>query len=227
MTRILIADDEESIRDIVTFYARREGYDAVAVKDGECAVMTFKTGAFDLVILDIMMPNKNGFEACAAIRAMDNDVPVVLLSAKGDIMDKTTGFGVGADDYITKPFDPEELVLRINSCLRRYKGRTEKPRSNRIVIGDISICPVERSVEVAGNVVPMTAKEFDMLNFMAQYPGAVFTRRQILEGVWGADHVGDAGVVAVFVRRLREKIEKDPAHPQHLLTEWGTGYRLV
>lgn len=227
MARILIADDEESIRDIVSFYAHREGHESVTVKDGEAAVEAFSAGGFDLVILDVMMPARNGFEVCAALRAIDDDVPIVMLSAKGDIVDKSMGFGAGADDYITKPFDPEELVLRINSCLRRHGSKSAAVPAGRIVLDDLVICPKEREVSVGGNRVVLTAKEFDILNFMAQYPGAVFSRAQILDAVWGADHVGDSGVVAVFVRRLREKIESDSSHPRHILTEWGAGYRLV
>ena len=155
-----------------------------------------------------------------------DDVPIVLLSAKGDIVDKGMGFGAGADDYITKPFDPEELVLRINSCLRRH-GCKAQNAEEAIVLGDLEVLPKTRAVTVSGERVLLTPKEFDILCFMAHYPCVVFTRQQILESVWGADHVGDPGIVAVLIRRLREKIEQDPSRPRHLLTEWGAGYRLV
>ncbi len=233
MTKILIADDESSIRDAIRFYMRKEGFDVVAVKDGDEALHAYKQQDFDLVILDIMMPHHGGYEVCSAIRDANQDIPIIFLSAKADLIDKNLGFKLGADDYITKPFEPAELVLRVNSCLRRSKNirghRTQTPAHNMdtITLGDIRIDTGVREVLVRGARVDLTAKEYEVLELLAHCPNTVFTRQQILDAVWGVDYYGSAGIVAVFIRKLREKIEKSPSHPTHILTEWGVGYRMV
>lgn len=233
MTSILIADDDASIRDVVSFYMRKEGYDAVAVKDGQEALQAFDESRYDLVILDIMMPKHGGYEVCSAICDKDPTVPVIFLSAKGDLIDKTLGFKLGADDFITKPFEPEELVLRVNSCLRRKRNgaavvaASTKADPDVIVLDDLCINVRSREVTVRGDPVSLTAREYDVLAFLANYPNTVFSRQKILDAVWGEGYFGDAGVVAVFIRKLREKIEENPAIPSHILTEWGAGYRLV
>lgn len=233
MTMILIADDEASIRDAVSFYMHKEGYDVIAVKDGDEALREYDKQQFDLVILDIMMPKHGGYEVCSAIRDKDLAVPVIFLSAKSDLIDKNLGFKLGADDYITKPFEPVELVLRVNSCLRRSQTAAQRspqtPDGERstVVLDDLRIDTRIREVSVDDRRVDLTSKEYDVLALLARYPDTVFTRQQILDEIWGVDYFGSTGVVAVFIRKLREKIELDPSKPAHILTEWGVGYRLV
>lgn len=233
MTMILIADDEASIRDAVSFYMHKEGYDVVAVKDGDEALREYDNQHFDLVILDIMMPRHGGFEVCSAIRDKDPAIPVIFLSAKSDLIDKNLGFKLGADDYITKPFEPIELVLRVNSCLRRSQTTDQKSahttdsEKDTIALGDLRIDTRIREVSIRNRRVDLTTKEYDVLALLAHCPNTVFTRQQILDEVWGIDYFGSAGIVAVFIRKLREKIESDPSMPTHILTEWGVGYRIV
>lgn len=232
MTKILVADDESSIRNAVGFYMRKEGFEVVAVKDGDEALRAYEQQSFDLVILDIMMPHHGGYEVCSAIRDTNPSIPIIFLSAKADLIDKNLGFKLGADDYITKPFEPAELVLRVNSCLRRSQsatGRAQAPAQgiDVITLGDIRIDASIREVVARGARVDLTAKEYEVLELLARCPNTVFTRQQILDAVWGVDYYGSAGIVAVFIRKLREKIEENPSHPAHILTEWGVGYRMV
>lgn len=225
--RILIVDDDASILDVMSFYVRKEGYEPVIARDGVEAIALFRKTSFDLVVLDVMMPGKDGFETLSDIREVDEKVPVIMLSAKGGLEDKGKGFGLGADDYVTKPFETEELMLRVNSCLRRSKARGEPKQNGKIIMGSLSIDARKREVTIRQERKEMTAKEFDLLLHMAEHPNTVFSHRQLLEAVWGANYIGDPGVVKVYVRKLREKIEEDPAAPKHLLTDWGVGYRLV
>lgn len=225
--KILIADDDASILDVVSFYVRKEGHEPVTARNGREALILFREIPFDLVILDVMMPDKDGFETLSDIRKVNEDVPVIMLSAKGELESKGRGFGLGADDYVTKPFESEELMLRVNSCLRRHRIRTEPKQGGVIALGDLSIDAEKREAAVRRERKAMTAREFDLLLYMAEHPNTVFSHKQLLEAIWGADYVGDPGVVKVYVRKLREKIEDDPASPKHLLTDWGIGYRLV
>lgn len=225
--KILIVDDDASILDVVSFYVRKEGYEPVTARNGREALVLFHEISFDLVILDVMMPDKDGFETLSDIRETNEDVPVIMLSAKGELESKGRGFGLGADDYVTKPFESEELMLRVNSCLRRHRIRTEPKQGGVIAMGDLSIDAEKREVSVRRERKAMTAREFDLLLYMAERPNTVFSHKQLLEAIWGVDYVGDPGVVKVYVRKLREKIEDDPASPKHLLTDWGIGYRLV
>lgn len=235
MAKILIADDEQSIRNAVGFYMRKEGHEVVAAADGDEALRVFEEEPFDLVILDVMMPGHGGYEVCSAIRDVDPHIPVIFLSVKDSPIDKNLGFKLGADDYITKPFEPSELVFRVNSCLRRGSGASLREPGARaaggangsIELGDLRIEVATRSVFVSGARIDLTAKEFDILLLLARNPNTVFARQQILDAVWGADYYGSTGIVAVFIRKLRQKIENDPSRPVHILTEWGVGYRIV
>lgn len=232
MTAILIADDEASIRDAVSFYIRREGYSVETAKDGDEALNKCSSHHFDLIILDIMMPKRNGYEVCAAIRDEDPTIPIIFLSAKGDLIDKSMGFKLGGDDYITKPFEPVELMLRVNSCLRRSQAASRQASAfqelgGTILLDDLRIDTARREVTVGGRKCDLTAKEYEVLEFLAARPNTVFTRQQILDAVWGVGYFGSAGIVAVFIRKLREKIERDASKPAHILTEWGVGYRVV
>lgn len=235
MAKILIADDEQSIRNAVGFYMRKEGHEVVPAADGDEALRSFEEESFDLVILDVMMPGHGGYEVCSAIRDANPHIPVIFLSVKDSPIDKNLGFKLGADDYITKPFEPSELVFRVNSCLRRGSGAPSGESGDQaagsadgsIELGDLRIEVATRSVFVSGARVDLTAKEFDILLLMARSPNTVFARQQILDAVWGVDYYGSAGIVAVFIRKLRQKIEADPSRPVHILTEWGVGYRIV
>lgn len=226
--RILVADDEPSVLKVVKYYAEKNGYRVDTASDGESALRLFQDATPDLVVLDIMMPGLNGFEVCEAIREVDTRVPVIFLTAKGDLVDKGMGFKLGADDYVTKPFEPEELIMRIGTCLRRRDAfPVERKNSGVIDLGDLSVDLSSKTVVVRGAEVSLTAKEFDLLAFLAQHPTEAISRVRLLQGVWGEDYIGDSGVVAVVVRKVREKVEENPAKPHHLLTEWGYGYRLV
>ena len=226
--RILVADDEPSVLKVVKYYAEKNGYRVDTASDGESALRLFQDATPDLVVLDIMMPGLNGFEVCEAIREVDIRVPVIFLTAKGDLVDKGMGFKLGADDYVTKPFEPEELIMRIGTCLRRRDAfPVERKNPGVIDLGDLSVDLSSKTVVVRGAEVSLTAKEFDRLAFLAQHPTEAISRVRLLQGVWGEDYIGDSGVVAVVVRKVREKVEENPAKPHHLLTEWGYGYRLV
>lgn len=228
LSRILVADDEPSVLKVVKYYAERNGYHVCTASNGNSALRIFQEESPDLVVLDVMMPGLNGFEVCEAIRELDTKVPVIFLTVKGDLVDKGTGFKLGADDYMTKPFEPEELIMRIRTCLRRKEAfLAQKGDESVIDLGDLSVDMGSKTVSVRGAKVSLTTKEFELLAFLAQHPAEAISRVHLLQGVWGEDYVGDAGVVAVVVRKVREKIEENPAKPCHLLTEWGYGYRLV
>jgi DNA-binding response OmpR family regulator len=220
--RILVVDDEPTIRGVVEQYLRREGFSTIAAGDGEEAVRLADDA--DLVILDLMLPKIDGLEACRRIRAR-RDVPVIMLTAKSEEVDKLVGLGVGADDYVTKPFSPRELVARVQAVLRRTRGLSHAP-GDIIQVGDLRINPRLRTVERNGQAIELTAREFDLLHFLASNPGQVFTREQLLDQVWDFHFAGDTSTVTVHVRRLREKIEPDAVRPRYVKTVWGVGYKL-
>ena len=229
---ILVVDDDASIRDAVSFYMRREGYDVLQAKDGQAAMEVIATENFDLAILDIMMEGYNGFELCSAIRDRNQTVPIILLSAKRDLIDKSLGFKLGADDYITKPFEPAELVMRVNSCLRRSQAFAEKSEGangdggSTIILGDLSIDTQTRQVTARGERLELTAKEFDILRLLMENPRRVYTKAQIYSLIWNDAYMGDENAVNVHISRLRTKIEDDPRKPQVVITVWGIGYKL-
>ena len=226
MTKVLVVDDDDSIRTSLGRVLKQCGYEVCTASDGGEALSLARSVRIDLVILDVMMPRMNGYMVCAELRKIRSNIPVIFLSAKGDIVDKTMGFQIGADDYVTKPFDVVELVLRIEAVLRRVDpGSASVP--DRIELGNLVIHPKSYVVEVDGSPVEVTAKEFELLDYMAAYPGQVFTKRSIREHVWTEEPEGDEGIVAVYVRKIREKVEKDPKRPDHLITVWGVGYKLV
>lgn len=231
MARILLADDETSMRNVVEHIVAQGGHEFLYAKDGSEALALFNEQAPDLVILDVMMPDVNGFDACDAIRRRDQDVPVMFLSAKGDIVDKSMGFKMGCDDYLVKPFSPAELALRIEALLRRRDhartGMGGAAKRTAIEAGDLVIDLDSYEAVKDGHPLDLTAKEFEILAFMAQHPGQVFTRDQLFENVWGENAVGDANTVTVFVRKIREKVEDDPSKPRYVLTVWGVGYKFA
>jgi DNA-binding response OmpR family regulator len=219
--RILIVDDETTVREVVGRYLRQEGFETVEAADGRRAVELAADA--DLVVLDLMLPQMDGLEVCRQIRQTRN-TPVIMLTARAEETDKLIGLGIGADDYVVKPFSPRELVARIAAVLRRTAARAGTDDVTRV--GDLRISPATRTVERAGVPIELTAREFDLLLFLARNAGQVFTRQQLLDDVWDYTFAGDDNTVTVHIRRLREKVEPDPARPRYVKTVWGVGYKL-
>ena len=225
--KILVVDDEKVLVKGIKFNLESEGYQVEAAYDGEAAVELARTGSFDLIILDLMMPKIDGLQACMRIREFSN-VPVIMLTARSEDTDKIIGFECGADDYITKPFNILELKARVRALLRRsgMAAQSQREKRGRLTMGHIALDPDERSAWKDGTPVDMTAKEFDLMELLMRNPGRVFSRENLLNVVWGYEYAGDYRTVDVHVRRLREKLELDPAHPMYILTKWGVGYYL-
>lgn len=223
--QILVVDDEQIVSEVVERYLRREGYRVHLAADGEKGLALARSLAPDLVVLDVMLPRLDGMEVCRRLRA-ESSVPIILLTARGEETDKILGLGLGADDYVTKPFSPGELVARIKAVLRRTQA-TPAADAGAVRFGELRILPRQRVAEVRGGALNLTAKEFDLLYFLARHPNQVFTREQLLDQVWDYEYVGDASTVTVHVRRLREKLEDDPVHPRWVKTVWGVGYKLA
>jgi two-component system, OmpR family, response regulator ResD len=227
VAKILVVDDEPNIREVVSLYLRRDGHTVSTAADGEEALRLYRQTEPDLVVLDLMLPKVSGLEVCRRIQA-DRRVPVVMLTAKGEEEDRIVGLGIGADDYVVKPFSPRELAARVEAVLRRVnEDRTGPGAEKLMVFGELCIDPNAREVTIREAPVTLTAREFDLLHHMASHPKRVYTRDQLMETVWGYAFAGDTSTVTVHIRRLREKIEPDPAHPRYLQTVWGVGYRFV
>ncbi|AEG61587.1 response regulator transcription factor [Desulforamulus ruminis] len=223
---ILIADDDHRIVKIVTHSLEQEGYKVMAAQDGEEAVKLATSMNPDLVIMDIMMPKLDGLEASQKIKMLV-DVPIIILSAKDDVVDKIVGFKMGVDDYQTKPFSPAELALRVKAVLRRSKGASEQKKNKEVLeYPQVYIEYSTRQIKIWGQEVALTAKEFDMLWLMASHPNQIFSRLQLLEQIWESRYEGDEDTVTVHIRRLRRKIERDPAKPDLIKTVWGVGYKF-
>ncbi len=220
--RILLVDDEPLILKGLKFALEQDGYETDSAEDGETALDKALKGGYDLILLDVMLPKMSGIEVCQAVREK-SDVPIIMLTAKGEDMDKILGLEYGADDYMTKPFNILEVKARIKSILRRMGSKSEASRMI-ITADDISINLGNRSVQAHGQPVNLTVKEFDLLNLFISNPGRVYNRDELLETIWGFDYIGDFRTVDVHIRRLREKIEADPANPSHIMTKWGVGY---
>lgn len=220
--RILLVDDEPLILKGLKFALEQDGYETESAEDGETALEKILKGGYDLVLLDVMLPKMSGIEVCQAVREK-SDVPIIMLTAKGEDMDKILGLEYGADDYMTKPFNILEVKARIKSILRRTGSKGDAPRLT-VSAGDITINLGNRSVQAHGQAVNLTVKEFDLLNLFMSNPGKVYGRDELLETIWGFDYIGDFRTVDVHIRRLREKIEADPANPSHIMTKWGVGY---
>ena len=227
MPRILVVDDERVMVKGIKFNLENEGYQVDTGSDGEEAVDKARTGQFDLIILDLMMPKIDGLQACMKIREFSN-VPVIMLTAKGEDADKIMGFECGADDYITKPFNILELKARIRALLRRAASSAQQQReADRLASGSITLDLSELAAWRDGEPVELTAKEFDLMALLMQNPGRVYSRENLLNLVWGYEYIGEFRTVDVHIRRLREKLEPDPANPEHILTKWGVGYYLA
>src|SRR5436305_6701573 len=223
MQTVLVVDDEPIVRDVVVRYLERDGFRTLTASDGDAAKALIEEREPSLVVLDVMLPGTDGLSLCRWIRGRSN-LPVILLTARGEEADRIVGLELGADDYVTKPFSPRELAARVRSVLRRGNGAAAP--SETIAFGEIELDGVGRETRRGGSAVQLTAKEFELLWFLASHPRHVFSRDQLMARVWGYEAAVDTGTVTVHVRRLREKIEPDPAMPQHLRTVWGVGYRL-
>jgi two-component system response regulator ResD len=223
VSSVLVVDDEPSVRDVVVRYLRQEGYATLEAGDGDEARILLERELPSLVVLDLMLPGIDGLSLCRWIRER-SEIPVIMVTALGEESDRLTGLEVGADDYLTKPFSPRELVARVKAVLRRSSPPTT---IERIEFGDVVIDPVRREALKAGSPLRLTTLEFDLLWFLASTPNRVFDRGELMERVWGYTSELDTGTVTVHVRRLRAKIEDDPSRPRHLETVWGSGYRFT
>ena len=225
MAKILVVDDEAVLVKGIRFNLQQEGYQVETGSDGEQAVELAREGSFDLIILDLMMPKIDGLQACMRIREFSN-VPIIMLTARSEDTDKIIGFECGADDYITKPFNILELKARVRALLRRAGMAAQKQGGGRLSMGHITLDVDARAAWKDGKSVDLTAKEFDLMELLLRNPGRVYSRENLLNVVWGYEYAGDYRTVDVHVRRLREKLELDPANPEYILTKWGVGYYL-
>lgn len=224
--KILVVDDEEPIAKILDFNLRKEGYDVIVANDGEKAVELAFSEDPDLILLDLMLPKKDGMEVCREVRAQKN-IPIIMLTAKNSEIDKVLGLEFGADDYVTKPFSTRELMARVKVNLRRVAKQTEvveEKSTSEVVIKDIVIYPEAYVIKKNGEEVDLTRREFDLFYYLAQHRGQVLTRENLLQTVWGYDYFGDVRTVDVTVRRLREKVETDSSQPEYIMTRRGVGY---
>lgn len=224
--RILVVDDEVTLVKGIKFNLENEGYEVDACYDGNAAVEMARKTNYDLIILDLMMPEKDGLEACQEIRGFST-VPIIMLTARSESYDLLMGFESGADDYITKPFNVLELKARVRALLRRASitaAAAPDAKPARLTRGHITVDEAQRSAEKDGQEVELTMKEFDLILFLMKNPGKVYGRESLLDLVWGYDYLGDSRTVDVHIRRLREKLEQDPANPEYILTKWGVGY---
>lgn len=225
MSKILVVEDEESFRDALAFVLSKEGFEVKLVQDGQAAVDTFEKEGADLILLDLMLPGINGLEVCKNIRAKSN-VPIIMVTAKNEEVDKVIGLELGADDYVTKPFSSRELVARIRAVLRRGNDVDVASDYGVLEVGPVRIDIDRHSVSVRGEAISLPLKEFDLLELLVRNSGRVLTRGQLIDRVWGNNYVGDTKTLDVHIKRLRAKIEKDPAEPVHLLTVRGLGYKF-
>ncbi len=225
MTKIAIVEDEPSISEVVSLYLRRAGYEVTCFADGLVAFNSLIGSLPDLIILDVMLPGLDGFTLTRNLRDQ-SDVPIILLTSRKEESDRIAGLELGADDYVVKPFSPQELVSRVRAVLRRVRTTSTTTNEGVLKFKGLTINPQTRNVAINGEETILTAKEFDLLYHMALNPKQVFTREQLLENIWGFSHYIDPGTVTVHMRRLREKIEKDPTSPVYIITVWGIGYKF-
>jgi two-component system response regulator VicR len=230
---VLVVDDETNIIEVCTVYLQREGYQVISAANGEEAIRLWRLHSPQLIVLDLMMPGKNGWQVCEEILG-EQDVPIIMLTARGDEMDRLMGLTMGADDYLTKPFSPRELVLRVKGILRRLQRSQQEAVTNAgaalpshiMKFPGIELNVLHRSVRVNGKEIELTVKEFELLHLFAGHPEQVFSRNQLLSKVWDIDYYGDTTTVTVHIRRLREKIEPNPSQPRYIKTVWGIGYKF-
>jgi DNA-binding response OmpR family regulator len=228
MKRILIIEDEKSIAELERDYLEINGFSVDIVLTGEEGLQQALHQSYDLILLDLMLPNMDGFEICKRIR-VEKDIPIIMVSAKKEDYDKVRGLGLGADDYLVKPFSPNEMIARVKAHLSRYERLSQKqsqPSNKEIFVRGLYIDQVSRRVFINNQEVTFTTKEFDLLTFMALNPNQVFSKEQLFEKLWGMESTGDISTVTVHIRKIREKIEQDSSHPQYIETLWGAGYRF-
>lgn len=222
---ILVVDDEPGLVKGLRLSLEQEGFLVSTAADGRTALEKVRGGDFDLIVLDLMLPEVDGLTVCREVRKHRN-TPIVMLTARADDVDKILGLELGADDYLTKPFNTRELIARIRAVLRRVEMQAAPDAAERLAVGDLVLHLPRRRAEVAGRDLDLTVREYDLLEMLARHPGVVYTRQQLLDLVWGYDFTGDDRTVDVHVRRLREKLEPDPTRPRYLRTRWGVGYYL-
>ncbi|MGH2739253.1 MAG: response regulator transcription factor [Actinomycetota bacterium] len=223
--RVLVVDDEPIVREVLSRYLTREGFEVDTAEDGQAALDRFEAVTPDLILLDLMLPRIDGFGVFDQIRSRGS-TPVIMLTARGAETDRVVGLDIGADDYVAKPFSPREVVARVRAVLRRSGSQAARPPEAPMRFGDLEIEGGTREVRVAGRIVRLTPKEFDVLHLLAAHPRTVFSRLEILDELWDFAFDGDPSTVTVHIRRLREKTERDPSNPTHLITVWGAGYRF-
>jgi DNA-binding response OmpR family regulator len=222
--RVLVVDDDPTVSDVVRRYLERADFGVRLAGDGQTALDEYTRERPDLVVLDLMLPGIDGLEVCRRLRTQDPTLPIIMLTALGEESDRVLGLEIGADDYVTKPFSPRELVLRVQSVLRRTAPVPTSDRTDELVDGDLHVDVARRIATLRGQELGLTVREFDLLVFLMRNPGRVLRRAELLEQVWGWTF-GDQSTVTVHMRRLREKVEDDPAEPKRILTVWGVGYR--
>ncbi len=231
MKRVLVAEDEAAIREFIVINLRRGGYEVVEAEDGARALELYDAcgGDIDVALLDVMMPNVDGFEVCKQLRNANNNIGIIMLTAKTQEMDKVTGLMMGADDYVTKPFSPSELVARVDAIYRRVAmNATQKPASAEIIeLGEFKLNLRSRSLTKNGKFIELTQVEFQMMEYFFTNQGAALSRTDILNKVWGNEYFGEEKIVDVNIRRLRMKVEDEPSMPKHLTTIWGVGYKWI
>jgi DNA-binding response OmpR family regulator len=228
MKRILIIEDEKSIAELERDYLEINGFSVDIVLTGDEGLKQALHQSYDLILLDLMLPHMDGFEICKRIR-VEKDIPIIMVSAKKEDYDKVRGLGLGADDYLVKPFSPNEMIARVKAHLSRYERLSQKqsqPVNKEIFVRGLYIDQVSRRVFINNQEVTFTTKEFDLLTFMALNPNQVFSKEQLFEKLWGMESTGDISTVTVHIRKIREKIEQDSSHPQYIETLWGAGYRF-
>jgi DNA-binding response OmpR family regulator len=225
---ILIVDDEPIVVEVVGRYLRRDGFAVTSATTGDEGLRAGldTDNPPTLIVLDVMLPGIDGFEVCKQLRQANVTVPIILLTARGEEADRIGGLGIGADDYVVKPFSPGELIARVKAQLRRVKLDTDPPTDGRLRGGEVELDALNRTIAVRGQPVTLTAKEFDVLHFLMRHAGEVFSRDDLLDAVWDRGFVGGPATVTVHIRRLREKIERDPSRPTHIKVVWGTGYKF-
>ena len=223
---VLLVDDEESVQKLLTYPLEREGYTVVQARDGEEALERYRETPVDLVILDLMLPRLDGLAVCRRLREERSAVPIIMLTARGDEGDKVLGLELGADDYITKPFSIREFMSRVRALLRRAQLSPPGARAEVIEVDDLRIDTTRRAVEARGEAIQLTYLEFELLRTLASSPGRVFTRKELLDELWGGSDFRDPRTIDVHVRHLREKVERDPAEPELIFTVRGAGYRF-
>jgi DNA-binding response OmpR family regulator len=225
---VLVVDDEPIVVEVVGRYLRRDGFGVISANDGPhgLAAALDSVEPPDVIVLDVMLPGMDGLDVCRRLRQQHVTVPIILLTARVEEADRIGGLSIGADDYVVKPFSPGELVARVKAQLRRVQLDTRPPVDGHLRGGDLDLDPTNRSLKVRGQAVTLTAKEFDLLHYLMDHQGQVFSRDELLDKVWDLNFVGGPATVTVHIRRLREKIERDPSRPSHLKVVWGTGYKF-